>query len=195
MNADWTVLEPVDCDGHPVPPGVPSHTVLLTNLANRVQPLIRYDLGDSVTLLERPCECGSAFPAIRVEGRCDDTVGMQAPNGKLVKLLPLALTTVLEDEGGVHRFQLRQSSATELVLRVDPERVGAVAAERCRVSLRRFLDAQGVPNAGISIERRPLQSNPVSGKLRRVIAVAAARSPPERSDSPLGTGPADTGSA
>ena len=195
VNADWTVLEPVDCDGHPVPPGVPSHTVLLTNLANRVQPLIRYDLGDSVTLLERPCECGSAFPAIRVEGRCDDTVGMQAPNGKLVKLLPLALTTVLEDEGGVHRFQLRQSSATELVLRVDPERVGAVAAERCRVSLRRFLDAQGVPNAGISIERRPLQSNPVSGKLRRVIAVAAARSPPERSDSPLGTGPADTGSA
>ena len=35
--------------------GVRSHTVLLTNLANLVQPLIRYDLGDSVTLLEGWC--------------------------------------------------------------------------------------------------------------------------------------------
>ena len=27
-----------------------SHSVLLTNLANRIQPLIRYDLGDAVTI-------------------------------------------------------------------------------------------------------------------------------------------------
>jgi phenylacetate-CoA ligase len=195
VNADWIVLEPVDRAGRPVPPGVASHTVLLTNLANRVQPLIRYDLGDSVTLLDRPCDCGSAFPAIRVEGRCDDIVGMRAADGKLVKLLPLALTTVLEDEGGVHRFQLVQANATELVLRVDPERVGAGAAERCRASLRRFLDAQGVPNAGIRVERRDLQPNPVSGKLRRVIATAAATRSPERPGSALGTGPAGTPAA
>jgi phenylacetate-coenzyme A ligase PaaK-like adenylate-forming protein len=174
VNADWIVLEPVDRAGRPVPPGVASHTVLLTNLANRVQPLIRYDLGDSVTLLERPCDCGSAFPAIRVEGRSDDMVGMRAENGGLVRLLPLALTTVLEDEAGVHRFQLIQASATELVLRLDPKRVGAGAAERCHESLRRFLDAQGVPNAGIRMERRDLEPNPVSGKLRRVIAMPAA---------------------
>lgn len=61
MNADWVLLEPVDERHRPTPPGVPSHTVLLTNLANRVQPLIRYDLGDSVTLLDRPCQCPVKF--------------------------------------------------------------------------------------------------------------------------------------
>ena len=116
--------------------------MLLTNLANRVQPLIRYDLGDSVTVLERPCECGSAFPAIRVEGRCDDVVVRARKDRRTVKLLPLALTTVLEDEAGVYRFQLMQASATALVLRLDPERVGAKAMERCSESLRGFLDAQ-----------------------------------------------------
>ena len=42
------ILEPVDRDYRPTPPGELSHTVLLTNLANAVQPIIRYDLGDSV---------------------------------------------------------------------------------------------------------------------------------------------------
>jgi phenylacetate-coenzyme A ligase PaaK-like adenylate-forming protein len=192
VNADWIVLEPVDRDGRPVPPGVASHTVLLTNLANRVQPLIRYDLGDSVTLLDRPCPCGSTFPAIRVEGRCDDVVGVRAASGNLVKLLPLALTTVLEDEAGVHRFQVVQASATELILRLDPERVGVGAEQRCRESLRRFLDAQGVPNVGIRVERRDLQRHPVSGKLRRIIAVADAGLA-EKPGAPLSAGTADTG--
>ena len=185
VNADWIVLEPVDRAGRPVPPGTPSHTVLLSNLANHVQPLIRYDLGDSVTVLDHRCACGSAFPAIRVEGRCDDIVELRAASGEPVKLLPLALTTVLEDEAGVHRFQLVRASATKLVLRLDPERVGARAAERCRASLRRFLNAQGVPNVGIRVERRDLQPHPVSGKLTRVFAAAAASPSPERPDASL----------
>ncbi len=48
VNSDWYILEPVDEDYRPVAPDVGSHTVLITNLANRVQPLIRYDLGDRV---------------------------------------------------------------------------------------------------------------------------------------------------
>lgn len=38
VNADWVRLEPVDADGLPTPPGEQSHTVLVSNLANRVQP-------------------------------------------------------------------------------------------------------------------------------------------------------------
>lgn len=48
INSDWAILEPVDDNFRPTPPGAPSHTVLLTNLANRIQPIIRYDLGDSI---------------------------------------------------------------------------------------------------------------------------------------------------
>ncbi len=46
VHADWVILEPVDTDLRPVPAGELSATVLLTSLANRVQPLLRPDLGD-----------------------------------------------------------------------------------------------------------------------------------------------------
>ena len=170
VNADWILLEPVDEHHRPVPPGVASHTALLTNLANRVQPLIRYDLGDSVTLFDRACECGSALPAIQVAGRCDDVIELTDAHGKPVKLLPLAITTVLEDEAGVYRFQVLQVSETALVLRLAPGAVDEDAALRCGRALERFLSAQGLSNARIEIERRALQRHPISGKLRRVVA-------------------------
>jgi phenylacetate-CoA ligase len=42
------ILEPVDAQLPPVPPGQVSHTTLLTNLANHLQPLIRFDIGDRI---------------------------------------------------------------------------------------------------------------------------------------------------
>ena len=91
VNSDWVILEPVGPDLNPTPPGEPSHTVLLTNLANRVQPLIRYDLGDSVLARPDPCPCGNPLPAIRVAGRCDDVLRLLAADGHAVTVLPLAI--------------------------------------------------------------------------------------------------------
>ena len=84
VNDDWVVLEPVDENYRPVPPDTPSASVLLTNLANRVQPLVRYELGDSVTRVSRPCGCGRPFPVIRVDGRRDEILRLhdaQGPRG------------------------------------------------------------------------------------------------------------------
>ena len=184
FNADWVILEPVDEHYRPVPTGVCSHTVLLTNLANLVQPLIRYDLGDSVTLLEGACECGSALPAIRVEGRCDDAIVLHDASGQGVTLLPLALATVLEDEAGVFRFQLRQTGAASLALDLDPPATDAHTVQRCRRTLRRFLRTQGLPDVELDIERCALQRHPLSGKLRRVVAMTEPPEPIHRSSLP-----------
>jgi phenylacetate-CoA ligase len=59
VAADWLILEPVDECYQPVPPGQASHTTLVTNLANRVMPIIRYDVGDSVIEYPDRCRCGS----------------------------------------------------------------------------------------------------------------------------------------
>ena len=83
VNADWVMLEPVDADHRPTPPGETSHTVLLTNLANRIQPVIRYDLGDAVIANPEPCRCGNPLPAIRVEGRREDVITMPAADGRV----------------------------------------------------------------------------------------------------------------
>ena len=171
VNADWVLLEPVDEHNRPLPPEVASYTTLLTNLANRVQPLIRYDLGDSITLVDGACECGSPLPAIRVEGRCDDIIALSDASGRSVKILPLAVTTVLEDAAGVFRFQLCQTSATSLVVRIAPEVADSDAALRCRRALEHFLRAQGLPNVRVDVETAPLQRHSGTGKLRRVVAL------------------------
>ncbi len=175
LNDDWVVLEPVDEHGDPVPPGEPSHTVLLTNLANRVQPVIRYDLGDSVTADTTPCPCGQRRPSVRVQGRRDDVLVLDGTGGARVQLLPLALETVIEEEAGVHRFQLIQTSRNELCLRVDGAgaRQRAVAGRRAARALARFLKAQGVGPVELKLDDCAPQVNPVSGKLRRVRALPA----------------------
>jgi len=170
VNADWIILEPVDRNGVPVPPGVPSHTTLVTNLANRVQPLIRYDLGDSITVLPDPCPCGSALPAIAVEGRADETLWVVSSEGRTVALVPLALTTVIEDEGGLFHFQLLQVEPGVLVLRCGPE-PDRPARERACHALRGFLAAQGLAGVRLEASLQSPQVDPHSGKLRRVIAL------------------------
>ncbi|MES2464971.1 MAG: F390 synthetase-related protein [Armatimonadota bacterium] len=53
-------------------------TPIVTDLWRRVQPIIRYRLGDVLVLApedEAPCPCGSQFRRVlRVEGRCDDSL-------------------------------------------------------------------------------------------------------------------------
>lgn len=54
LNSDWAILESVDERWRPAPAGELGTTTLLTNLANRVQPLIRYDLGDRIAVHAQP---------------------------------------------------------------------------------------------------------------------------------------------
>lgn len=166
VNAEWVLLEPVDEHYRPVPPGHAAHTVLLTNLANRALPLIRYDLGDAVTVLRDPCACGNPLPAIRVLGRVDDVLDLRASDGAVVRLLPLVLTTVFEEEAGITDFQLEQCAPEHMRLwpgSVEPGRARAVCA-----ALRRHLDAQRLGSARIEISTAPLWPRGPGGKVRRI---------------------------
>jgi phenylacetate-coenzyme A ligase PaaK-like adenylate-forming protein len=58
INADLALCEVVDNHYRPVPDGRPGSKVLVSNLYNRVQPLMRYEVEDAVTLSPRPCPCG-----------------------------------------------------------------------------------------------------------------------------------------
>jgi phenylacetate-coenzyme A ligase PaaK-like adenylate-forming protein len=176
VNADWVLLEPVDRHYRPTEPGVPSHTVLLTNLANRVQPVIRYDLGDSVVVKAEPCRCGNPLPAIRVEGRRDDVVALRAGDGSVVHLPPLALTTVVEESARVHRFQIVQDAPDRLLLRLDggecrEPAVRDAAWRAANRALRAFLAQQALPDVAVVLDDHAPIADPRSGKLRQVIVV------------------------
>jgi phenylacetate-CoA ligase len=171
VNRDWVILEPVDREGRPVREGTASSSVLLTNLANFIQPVIRYDLGDSVTLLPEPCACGSRLPAIRVEGRRDDTICLERSDGRLERVVPLALCTAIEERAGVYRFQVLEEAANQLVLRIDPSEGNpdevAARTEQC---IRGYCAELGAQNVFVRTDPVPPQVDPVNGKLRRVWA-------------------------
>jgi phenylacetate-coenzyme A ligase PaaK-like adenylate-forming protein len=172
VNSDWVVLEPVDADGRPTPPGTESHTVLISNLANRAQPILRYDLGDRVLQRPDPCPCGNQLPAIRVEGRTADVLTFSAEHGEPVSIPALMFEVV--DALGVEQFQIVQTTPASLRVRVrpaagaDPDRVWqAVRAEVTRVLKKRGLDHVTVERA----EEPPAQS--VGAKYRAVIPLGS----------------------
>jgi len=170
VNSDWAILEPVDADHQPVPPGQRSHTALLTNLANRTQPILRYDLGDAVLLRPDPCPCGDPLPAIQVQGRTADLLTFPTRSGEPVTIAPLALGLALERLPEVELFQIVHTAPTELSIRLqptpgaDPERVWqTVHAEISRLLTDHKLDHITVTRAA----EPPRQTS--GGKFRAVI--------------------------
>ena len=171
-NTDWLILEPVDEYGNPVPPGQRSHTTLLTHLANQVQPMIRYDLGDQITLQTQPCTCGAHFPVIQVSGRKDETLVMMADNGSPVALLPMALTTVLEEDAGVFDFQIEQINATTLRIHLPVSAAdGLVMSVKCVLALKKMATQLGLPSIRVETQTVEALSRGASGKAQRVVAL------------------------
>ena len=173
-NTDWLILEPVDEKHHPVAPGHASGTALLTHLGNRVQPILRYDLGDQITVSPKPCVCGSPIPVIAVSGRNDSALQMRGNNGKPVTLLPLALTTVLEEQAGLYEFQLHQRDVQTLELQLPQTGVAAdVAVARGAQALQDFALLQSVAALKIITRTVVAQQRGNSGKVPRAIAAVS----------------------
>jgi phenylacetate-CoA ligase len=69
-----------------------------THLRREASPLLRYRSGDLGTVLTAPCACGRTSPRIRIHGRRDDMLRVQAVN-----IHPGAIGAVLERFAGLGR--------------------------------------------------------------------------------------------
>ncbi len=172
VNADWVVFEPVDTDYRPVAPGKQSHTVLISNLANRVQPILRYDLGDSVLQRPDPCPCGNPLPAIRVRGRSADVLTFRTPRGE-VRVPPLALSQPIEAVRGVTLFQIAQTApeTVELRLQIAPMANGDAIWREAEAGLRKVLAEHGLEQVALERGGEPPEQGR-GGKFREVIPLA-----------------------
>jgi phenylacetate-CoA ligase len=114
LMEDLSIIEVVDAENRPVAPGVFGEKMLVTVLAGRTQPLIRYELDDSVRLAAAPCACGRPFRLIdAIQGRVEEVLSFAAAGRGQIALhpivfanimdqLPLASWQVLQDETGLH---------------------------------------------------------------------------------------------
>jgi phenylacetate-coenzyme A ligase PaaK-like adenylate-forming protein len=144
---DFVILEVVDEHGRAVPAGTPGHKVLLTNLVNRAQPLIRYELSDSLTMADGPDSSGLPYlPIERVDGRNDDILRFPAAGGGEAVLHPFRLRSPFAKLPDVLQYQILhggQRLRVRVVLRsTAPGDTPAVVHDALRLALE---EARAVP--------------------------------------------------
>jgi len=90
-------FEVVDQGNRPVPPGVYGDKLLITVLGSRTQPLIRYELDDSVRLASGSCPCGRPFVLIdAIQGRVEEILSFPGVAGGSVDIHPLAFSRIMD---------------------------------------------------------------------------------------------------
>lgn len=123
---DLFIFEVVDDDDQPVPVGETGRKLLVTNLFNYTQPLIRYEITDMIAVSPEPCPCGRPFPLLKaVEGRSDDILYLADGSGGTVPVHPMHFRSPLAAAAEVRQYQVVQR-ADEILLTVVPSQ-GATA--------------------------------------------------------------------
>jgi phenylacetate-CoA ligase len=151
VNMDWALMEVVDEQNRPVPAGQKGAKVLVTNLANHVQPLIRYEIGDIVTMAAEHCNCGSNLPLVEsIEGRASEMFEIETEHGTHL-LQPMIFQNTLARLLEVREYQIIQKDNRRFRIlleplpgqRLDRERARAVMdGELRRYGLDRELDVE-----------------------------------------------------
>jgi phenylacetate-CoA ligase len=161
LNEDSCIFEPVDKDGQPVGPGEHAAKMYVTPLFNHVQPLIRYELTDEVTLIDEPCSCGSVLRRIDdIQGRADDV--FIYPNGVVVH--PIAFRSPLGREHNILEYQVRQ---TERGATITIRAQGQLNMEALKRRLEQELVRLGLQNPAVTIEVVSQFDRSATGKLKR----------------------------
>ena len=158
--SDMCIAEPVDADGRPVGAGETSARVLVTNLHNLTQPMIRYELTDRFTPESKP---GEGWLRARVAGRADEVFRYGE-----VFVHPHAIRSPLV-AAAVREHQVRQTADGVEVAVVGEagldERglASAIEAVLAAAGLRR-------PQATVRVVET-IQRDPVTGKTRRFVPI------------------------
>jgi phenylacetate-coenzyme A ligase PaaK-like adenylate-forming protein len=172
---DLVLVENVDEGGRPVPPGEPGARLLVTSLHNLVQPIIRLEIPDILTLDPEPCPCGRTLVRTRaIEGRSDDVLEIPTQDGGRVTVHPLQFAPVTRDRG-VREFQVVQEGPRLRVLVVPRAGASGELEARLRDAVSRRLTGLGVEEPKVVVERRDKLPRSAGGKLQLVVADPAAR--------------------
>jgi phenylacetate-coenzyme A ligase PaaK-like adenylate-forming protein len=174
LNSDAALIEPVDAGDRPVATDVWSERVLVTNLLNTTQPLLRYRLDDRVRVVSGACVCGSPMPRVEVEGRTDDVIHLD--DGEVMQAhTPIPLETALLGLIGLRQFAIVHDRQNHLQVFV----VAAPGGERSAVvdgvvaRLGSYLGEHGL-QGGVVLDVVAVDSlprHPRSGKLRQITSL------------------------
>lgn len=167
ITAEDIVVEIVDDQGRVQPAGSRGE-IVVTHLATRDFPFIRYRTGDIGTLDERGCACGRGLPVLKeIHGRSTDFV--VATDGTVMH--GLSLIYVLRDQPGIAGFKIVQESLSlTRVMIVPTPQFAAATVQVIQSGLKARLGAEVAVEVAL-MDEIPAEA---SGKFRYVVSKVAA---------------------
>ncbi|MBI2120576.1 MAG: phenylacetate--CoA ligase family protein, partial [Parcubacteria group bacterium] len=171
LFTDWHCFEVCSKVGDPVPEGR-SGNLVLTNLYNYTEPLIRYKMNDEISVISKPCPCGSPFPRIStIAGRAEDFLWFERLDGTSDYLHPILLVEFFVP--GLKKFQFIQTGRHALVMKVilDPEVDREAALGGIKARMKEILDEKKLSDAVVFAvqEADIIPHDPQTGKFKLII--------------------------
>lgn len=169
---DLVLVEVVDEHYQPVPSGVYGAKLLITTLFSRTQPLIRYELNDSVRLATEACASGLPFAILEsVQGRVEDMLRLPSPSGERVTVQPLVFNRIM-DILPLSGWQVIQEPDDSLTVLLSGVRDGLMD-EAIQAQLAQGLTTHGVQVPYITVRRVAAIPKTSSGKAPLIKAYRA----------------------
>jgi phenylacetate-CoA ligase len=160
---DLVITEIVDEQYRPVPPGEYGAKILVTTLFSRTQPLIRYELNDSVRVNTEPHDCGLPFAVLEsIQGRMEDSLTLPAVTGGEVLIRPLVINRIM-DIVPVSGWQVIQQADSGLVVLLTGARNG-LTDEALINQISKSLAQEGAHVPYIRVQHVPGIPKTASGK-------------------------------
>ncbi len=161
INEDWIIVEPVDENRQPMKDDSEySSGILVTDLTNYVQPIIRYYVSDSVRIRREDFPCYSR-PVLDIRGRVWDAFSL---GGK--KFTTKALEVKAKFQKGLCSYQFIKTGEDTMEVRgvcaaeADPAEVLGGLAEK----ITGYFEESGAEGAKVSFSTEPMLSNKAGGK-------------------------------
>jgi phenylacetate-CoA ligase len=161
VNSESLFIEILDENGKVLPNGEEGR-IVITSLYNKAHPMIRYDIGDTGTLMQ-----GSTLkrPILKkLTGRTNDVAKLA--NGKVVPGLTFYYVTksIIEDAGSIKEFVIVQTSMDTFKIEyVSEQEFTPVQVQRILTAIETFVGK----NLQVQLERKAILQRNTSGKLKQ----------------------------
>ncbi|HXE95819.1 MAG TPA: AMP-binding protein [Dongiaceae bacterium] len=165
MAEDLLVVEGVDRENRPVPPGIASEKLLVTVLFRRTQPLIRYEISDRVVFSSVGCDCGLPWRVLeRVEGRDEEMLRLPAAGGGAREVHPVVFEGIL-DNLPIAGWQVTSGGNDVTVLLAGAD---GIDSDAIREKILEALEKRGVVPASVTVRKVAELSRTATGKASHV---------------------------
>jgi phenylacetate-coenzyme A ligase PaaK-like adenylate-forming protein len=159
---DLIYFEPVNEAGGPVPVGLTSDKVYVTNLYNLAMPLIRYEITDQVMWLDQPCDCPWPHRRIGdVQGRLDDVFAYGD-----IRVHPHVFRSPISRHKAVTAYQVQQ---TPQGAAISVQLIGDLRREDLERELENALAKIGLADPTVTVAPVEAIGRGATGKLKRFV--------------------------